>query len=97
MVNLASWRHRFQQMSIQPKLENPTQSKKPNDQNSDENLLNYLKLTFLFYGVYKNLLLRQRNFDIQVNYNIKRVELQWIICIIKDFIHYQKEIIKGAL
>ena len=81
MVNLASWRHRFQQMSIQPKLENPTQSKKPNDQNSDENLLNYLKLTFLFYGIY----------------NIKRVELQWIICIIKDFIHYQKEIIKGAL
>ena len=61
---------------ITPKLENPTQSNKQNDQNSDENLLNYLKLTFLFYGIYKNLLLRQRNFDIQVNYNIKRVELQ---------------------
>lgn len=82
---------------ITPKLENPTQSNKQNDQNSDENLLNDLKLTILFYGIYKNLLLRQRNFDIQVNYNIKRVELQWIIFLIKDFINYQKEIIKGAL
>ena len=59
-----------------------------------ENLLNDLKLKFLYYhNIFKNLPLRERNFDTQVNYNIKEVELQLMNCIIKDFISHQKEII----
>ena len=62
------------------------QSNKPNDGNFDENLLNDLKLKFLYYhNIYKNFPLRERNFDTQVNYDIKEVELQLMNCI-KDFI-----------
>ena len=92
--------HSQQQTSIQSddditsNLENQTQSNKPNDGNFDENLLNDLKLKFLYYhNIYKNLPLRERNFDTQVNYNIKEVELQLMNRIIKDFINHQKEII----
>ena len=70
------------------------QSNKPNYENFDENLLNDLKPKFSYYhSIYKNLPLRERNFDTQVNYNIKEVELQLMNCIIKDFINHQKEII----
>ena len=67
-----------QQTSIQTdeditsNLENQTQSNKPNDGNFDEDLLNDLKLKFLYYhNIYKNLPLKERNFDTPVNYNIK--------------------------
>ena len=84
--------HSQQETSIQideditPNLENQTQSNKRNDGNFDENLLNDLKLKFLYYhNIYKNFPLRERNFDTQVNYDIKEVELQLMNCI-KDFI-----------
>ena len=93
-------KHSQQQKSIQTdeditsNLENPTQSNEANDGNFDKNLLSGLKLKFLYYhNIYKNLPLRERNFDTQVNYNIKEVELQLMNCIIKDFINHQKEII----
>ena len=92
--------HSQQQTSIQTNeditsnLENQTQSNKPNDGNFDENLLNDLKLKFLYYhNIYKNLPLRERNFETQVNFNIKEVELQLMNRIIKHFINHQKEII----
>ena len=92
--------HSQQQTPNQPdediisNLENPTQSNELNDGNFDENLLNDLKLKLLYHhDIYKSLLLRERNLDIQVNFNIKRVELQLMNCIIKDFINHQKEII----
>ena len=75
-------------------MENQTQSNKPNYENFDENLLNDLKLKFLYYhNIYKNLPLRERNFETQVNFNIKEVELQLMNRIIKHFINHQKEII----
>ena len=75
-------------------LEIPMQSNEPNDGNFDENLLNDLKIKSLYYhDIYKNLSRRERNFDTQVNYNIKGVELQITNYIMKDFINYQKEII----
>ena len=84
--------HSQQETSIQideditSNLENQTQSNKPNDGNFDVNLLNDLKLKFLYYhNIYKNFPLRERNFDTQVNYDIKEVELQLMNCI-KDFI-----------
>ena len=88
--------HSQQEISIQidedttSNLENPTQSNEPNDENFDENLLNDLKIKFLYYqDIYKNLPPRERNFDTQVNYDIKGVELQVMNCII----NHQKEII----
>ena len=84
--------HSQQQTSIQideditSNLENQMQSNKPNDGNFDENLLNDLQLKFLYYhNIYKNFSLRERNFDTQVNYNIKEVELQLMNFTIKDF------------
>ena len=75
-------------------MEIPMQSNEPNDGNFDENLLNDLKIKSLYYhDIYKNLSRRERNFDTQVNYNIKGVELQITNYIMKDFINYQKEII----
>ena len=92
--------HSQQQTSVQKddyitsNLENQTQSNEPNDGNFDENLLNDLKLKFLYYhNIFKNLPLRETNIGTQVNYNIKEVELQLMNCIIKDFINHQKEII----
>ena len=75
-------------------MQNPTQSNEPNDWSFDENLVSDLKLKFLYYhDIYKNLPFRERNFDTQVNNNIKGVELQLMNCIIKDLINHQKEII----
>ena len=92
--------HSQQQTSIQTdeditsNLENQTQRNKPNDGNFNENLLNDLKLKFLYYhNIYNNLPLRERNFETQVNFSIKEVELQLMNRIIKDFINHQKEII----
>ena len=71
-------------------MENPTQSNEPSDRNFDKNLLNDLKIKFLYYhDIYKNLPFRET----QVNYNKKGVELQLMNCIKKDFINYQKGII----
>ena len=59
--------HSQQQTSVQKddyitsNLENQTQSNEPNDGNFDENLLNDLKLKFLYYhNIFKNLPPRER-------------------------------------
>ena len=60
---------------ITSNLKNPTQSNEPDDGHFDENLLNDLKLKFLYrHNIYKNI--RERNFDTQENYNTKEIALQ---------------------